>query len=80
MTEINSKNIKMLRMLHDLTQEDAAKLLSVATHTFLKKENGHREFYLSEAKILADYFDKPIEEVFFSCSVTNTETSNKKSV
>ncbi|MTI61862.1 MAG: helix-turn-helix transcriptional regulator [Firmicutes bacterium] len=63
--EINSRKLKSLRVEYGVKQEDIARIINIAVTTYNRKENGHSDFTLTEAKKIADYFDKPIEELFF---------------
>lgn len=56
--------LKSLRALNDMSQQDAADLIGVSRNTYCKKENGKCTFLLSEAKILAEHFGQPLEEIF----------------
>lgn len=61
------KILRDLRQKHRLTDNDMAKLIGLKTHAaYCKKELGYIPFSLKEAKIIADYFGKKIEEIFFA--------------
>lgn len=64
--------LKSLRALNNLTQGDMATTLNISVQTYNRKELGQREFTLQESKIIADMFNKSIEEIFFN------EKSNTK--
>ncbi len=54
--------LKELRKERDETQIEIAKLLGLKTASaYSKKENGRVPFSLEEAKLLAKYFNQPIE-------------------
>lgn len=59
------RNLKALRVKYALTQEDLATILGISTMAYSNKENCKVGFTLKEAKIIADYFKLPIEEIFF---------------
>lgn len=65
----NNNKLKAYRKLYDLTQEDTAKLLDISNTSYSLKESGRKDFKLSEAKCLADYFGTTVDEIFFSNSV-----------
>lgn len=63
--ELNLEKIKKLRVENKITLAKMAELIGVQFPTYQKKENGDLRFNLIEAKRLADYFGKTIEELFF---------------
>lgn len=66
-----SKNLKLLRMLYDLSQEDMALLLKVSVATYCRKENGKQEFLLCEARLVANKFNRSIEDIFYNPTLLN---------
>lgn len=73
-----SRQLKALRQLKGLTQNDVAKLLGLSLHGYLNKENGKSQFTLNEAKKLADMFDVTVDDIFFNNKVINLITNNKQ--
>jgi DNA-binding XRE family transcriptional regulator len=67
-----SNMLKSLRATKGLKQEDMAHLLGISRNSYHKKEICERKFTLEEARTISNYFDKSIEEIFF------TELSNTK--
>ena len=65
----NNNKLAAYRKLHNLKQEDVAKMLNMSKVSYSYKENGKQEFRLSEAKTLADYFGVTIDSLFFSNEV-----------
>lgn len=65
----NNNKLIAYRKLHDLTQKDTAKLLNISNVAYSLKESGQKDFKLSEAKFLADYFGTTVDEIFFNNSV-----------
>ena len=65
MPKVNTNKLRGVMAERRLTHAEVAELLKIAPYTFSKRINGKAAFTLPEAKILADYFDKPIEELFF---------------
>lgn len=65
----NNNKLAAYRKLHNLKQEDVAKMLNMSKVSYSYKENGKREFSLSEAKTLADYFGVTIDSLFFNNEV-----------
>lgn len=71
---ITTQILKGLRAQNNLTQEDMAILIDTTIQTYNRKELGKRDFTLNEAKIIADYFGKSIDEIFFTPSVNANKT------
>lgn len=68
--------LKDLRLEQNITQQEMAELINLKTASaYWKKEAGHIPFSLQEAKIIADFFDKPIEELFFASELYQTRTN-----
>ncbi|MEG2251380.1 MAG: helix-turn-helix domain-containing protein [Bacilli bacterium] len=67
-----SNMLKSLRAIEGLKQEDMASLLGISRNAYHKKEICERKFTLEEARAISDYFNKSIEDIFF------TEQSNTK--
>ena len=65
-----TQNIKALRAVKGLRQEDLAKFLGISLNSYNNKENGKREFSLMEANSLAKLFGYSIEEIFFKKVLT----------
>lgn len=61
-----SNKLKAYRSLKGAKQEDMAKLINVGLNTYNFKENGKKPFTLIEAKIIADFFNTTIDELFFN--------------
>ncbi len=60
-------NLKAHRASRSITQKDiASSILKVGEVTYNLKENGKKQFSLSEAKKLADFFGVTIDELFFA--------------
>ena len=67
--------LKEARISRNVTCEDLSALLGFQTRgAYHKKESGNVPFTLNEAKVIAAYFNMPIEEVFFENEVSNKET------
>ncbi len=58
--------LKEIRLELGLKQLDMANVLGVSLPNYCKKENCQIKISLSEAKKIADYIHKPIEEIFFN--------------
>lgn len=63
LTGINYK-LKGARVEKGLTQEDMAKRIGISTYSYLMKENGKRDFTLSEMKKICNILDKELSEIF----------------
>lgn len=61
-----TKNLKILRAIKEVKQEDVANMLNITLATYCKKENGKSNFTIKEAKKLADFFNCTIEDIFFA--------------
>lgn len=57
------KNIKLLRIKHDMSQVDAAKIIDTTVKTYRDKESGLRSFSLEEVVALMDSWKESINEV-----------------
>ncbi|MFL0196452.1 helix-turn-helix transcriptional regulator [Clostridium sp. WILCCON 0269] len=69
--------VKELRTNKKLTCEQMANLIGVSKATYSKKENGLIKFSLKESKIIADEFNKSIEDIFFNSIVSKIETKKE---
>ena len=58
-------NLRVLRAMRRITQEDLASALGVTRQTILAIENGKYNPSLELAFKIAKYFETPIEKVFF---------------
>lgn len=66
--------LKAYRTFNKIRQEDMAKVLDIGLNTYNCKENGKTNFTLDEAKIIADFFNTTIEDIFFSYEVNFKNT------
>lgn len=58
-------NLQKTRIEKKVSQGDCAKLLGVQGPAYCKKELGIVKFTVEEAKILSEFFEKPVEFLFF---------------
>ncbi|WP_283592809.1 helix-turn-helix transcriptional regulator [Paraclostridium bifermentans] len=65
----NNNKLAAYRKLCNLSQKEVAILLNMSNTSYSLKESGKKEFKLSEAKILADYFGTTVDDIFFNNSV-----------
>lgn len=56
--------LKVLRAQHNLRQIDVAKKLGVSISTYSQKEQGIREFTVSEINKILELFNVSYEEIF----------------
>ena len=70
--------VKSYRKFYNLTQSDMADKLGITLQNYYQKENGIREFKLSEAKKIADLFGVSIEDIFFTNEVNKMITEKDK--
>lgn len=69
------KKLRQTRESKKITCEQLSCVLGLKTRgAYHKKENGIVPFTLLEAKQIADYFDKPIEDIFFDSKVSQKDT------
>lgn len=59
------KNLALLRKQKKLTQKELAKNTGISASSIAMYETGERRPSLKKAKVLADYFEVTIEEIFF---------------
>lgn len=53
-----------LRKENNYNQEEMAKILGVSEATYRNKENGKTQFKLDEMFVIAEYFNKTLDDVF----------------
>jgi len=63
LTERHGK-LKGARVEKGLTQEDMAKRIGISTYSYLMKENGKRDFTLTEMKKICKILNKELSEIF----------------
>lgn len=63
------RRLKAYRVLHNVKQEELAKLLNIGQNTYSFKENGKKEFTLEESGKIADYFKTTVDDIFFNDEV-----------
>ena len=66
--------VRELRESANIKQDCMAELIGVSPASYSKKENGQVKCTLEEAKKIADFFGKTIEEIFFADEVSKSET------
>lgn len=62
---MSTSKVRFLRKVHGFNQDVMAKTLGITKATYSKKENGSIKFSLEESKVLADFFETTIDELFF---------------
>ncbi|NLI92997.1 MAG: helix-turn-helix transcriptional regulator [Peptococcaceae bacterium] len=60
-----SNNIRYLRRINDLTQEELGMAIGVTRHTILALESRKYEPSIALALAIAEYFKVPVEEIFY---------------
>jgi len=63
--KIRTNKLKGVIAQNEMTHKEIADLINVATNTFSRKINNTTPFTLVEAKIIADFFEMTIDELFF---------------
>lgn len=66
-------NVRTLRENFHLRQRDIAELLGISIASYSKKELGDVRFSLQEARVIADFFDHSIEDIFFEGKLSKIE-------
>lgn len=61
---IMNAQLYVKRRENKLKQADIAKALNIAKETYCLKENGKRDFTITEARRLAKYFECTLDELF----------------
>lgn len=72
-----SKNIRYLRLLHDLTQDQLAEILSLDRSTYTYYENGHTQPKLYAALKLAQYFRVSLDKML-TCDLSQIPLRNRR--
>ncbi|MDU3375543.1 MAG: helix-turn-helix transcriptional regulator [Clostridium perfringens] len=66
--------LKMLRTKYNITQEELAIKLGISKNTYFRKENGLKDFTITEAIKIGEIFNVNPSEIFFTNKVTNCIT------
>lgn len=61
---MKQERLAAIRRAKNISQREIADLIGVATETYNNKELGKTQFKASEMFIIADFFNKKIEEIF----------------
>ena len=56
--------LKALRAKNNISQKKMANELNITVSTYNRKENGLRSFLVEEAREIATFFNKGIDEIF----------------
>lgn len=72
-----NEKIRAAMILNGYTQEKLAKSIGLSYSAFSQKLNGHRQFTLDEAKIIAKKLGKTLDEIFFDNEVPIREQNKK---
>lgn len=68
------KKLKELLIEKRVTQLELAQILKIAPSSLNYKIHGRTDFRVAEAKVVADFLGKSIEEVFVFYEVNSTKT------
>lgn len=66
--------LKALRTKNRFTQQDMAQMLNISYSTYSMKENGNRDFTISEIEKIRDLFGLSYEQIFFDDNAHDTKT------
>lgn len=58
------RELKSLRVKHNVTQKQIAKILKITPESYSNKETGKFNFTLEEALKISSLFGLPIEDIF----------------
>lgn len=72
--------LRELRLKHNISGIEMAKLLDITKASYSKKELGSVKFSLNEAKLISDKFNVSIEDIFFENKVSKIETNKNLKV
>ncbi len=62
---MKNKALRIERVVRNETQADVAKALGISVSSYTKYENNETDIPLSKAKLIADYFGKSLDELFW---------------
>lgn len=69
------ENLKKIRKEKKINYVKMAEIIGVKTGTaYWKKENGLTKFSIEQAKKISDFFEIPMEQIFFENEVSKMET------
>ncbi len=66
--------VKEIRLNSNVKQEKMAEILDMSVANYSKKENGYLKWTITEAKKIADFFGKTMDEIFFANEVSKNDT------
>ncbi|BES66087.1 hypothetical protein SANA_25260 [Gottschalkiaceae bacterium SANA] len=70
------ERLRVLRKQEGVSAKELAELLDLKTKaSYYKKESGAIKFSIEEARKIASYFNKSIEEIFFERKVSKKATA-----
>lgn len=68
--------LKGLMTEKNVTQQELAEILEMSITTLNFKINGKSDFSIKEAKKVSKFFDKPIEEIFYTDEINKMKTNS----
>ncbi len=71
--------LRGVRAERGLSLEDMGKICGISEQSYMDRENGKREFKLSDMIKLCDYFGVTADELFFADRVSNMTHKSKVS-
>lgn len=66
--------LKALRVKNNIVQQDMADMLDINYSTYSLKENGIRDFTITEIQKIIELFGLPYEEIFFDDNAHKSKT------
>mgnify|MGYP001377245296 CR=1 FL=1 len=75
---MKQERLAAIRRAKNISQREIADLIGVATETYNKKELGKTQFKASEMFIIADFFNKKIEEIFLPPNFIKREVEKRE--
>ena len=67
------QKLKEIREKNGYTIEDIAKVIGKSAPNYYKKENGDVKFSVNEALLIAKFFKRKVETIFFKSELSETE-------
>lgn len=69
--------LRQLREEKGISQAEMGQMLSISQPQYQRKETGLADFSMQEQKLLSQYFDKPIDELFAKMGITQNNLKQK---
>lgn len=77
---MQQEKLASIRRSKNISQRELAEVVGITTETYNNKELGKTQFKASEMFIIADFFDKTIDEIFLPPNFMIHEVKEKQEV